>query len=44
MIPWSIQCNTCGHYMYAGKKFNAKMRDSNDRYLGIRILRFIMKW
>ena len=43
MLPWSVQCNTCGNYMYAGKKFNSRMRDVGERYLGIRMLRFIMK-
>lgn len=24
MLPVTVRCNTCGEYMYAGKKFNVK--------------------
>ena len=44
MLPFSVQCNTCGEFMYKGKKFNSKKEDVvNETYLGIKIYRFIMK-
>ena len=36
MAPFSMQCNTCGDYIYKGKKFNArKERVDGENYLGI---------
>ncbi len=43
MLPFSVQCNTCGEYMYVGKKLTARKRYTNEDYLGIKILRFLMK-
>lgn len=44
MLPFSLRCNTCGEYMYAGKKFNSKKETiKGETYLGIRILRFTIK-
>lgn len=43
MLPYSVQCNTCGEYMYPGKKLTARKMEPNEDYLGIRILRFVMK-
>jgi len=44
MLPFSLRCNTCGEYMYAGKKFNSKSEIvQGENYLGIRIFRFIIK-
>lgn len=44
MLPFSLRCNTCGEYMYAGKKFNSKSEIvQGEDYLGIRIFRFIIK-
>jgi Zn finger protein HypA/HybF involved in hydrogenase expression len=44
MLPFSLRCNTCGEYMYRGKKFNSKTeRIQDDDYLGIRKLRFYIK-
>jgi hypothetical protein len=27
MIPFNMRCNTCGEFMYRGKKFNSKKED-----------------
>jgi hypothetical protein len=44
MLPFSLRCNTCGEYMYQGKKFNSKKEDlNNERYMGIRKIRFYIK-
>ncbi|EME30808.1 Coiled-coil domain-containing protein 94 [Galdieria sulphuraria] len=44
MLPMTVRCKTCGEYMYAGKKFNAKKETvKNEEYLGIKIYRFYVK-
>jgi hypothetical protein len=46
MLPFSIQCNNCGEYMYRGKKFNSRKEDvplEEENYHGIRIFRFYIK-
>jgi hypothetical protein len=41
MAPFSMQCNTCGMFIYKSKKFNARKEIVNgEDYLGIEILRF----
>jgi len=41
MLPMTVQCLTCGEYIYRGKKFNArKEKVQNEDYLGIMIFRF----
>ncbi|KAJ7350476.1 CWC16 protein [Mycena albidolilacea] len=44
MAPFSMRCNTCGEYIYKGKKFNARKEtvDGED-YFGIKIFRFYIK-
>ncbi|KAF8590023.1 DUF572-domain-containing protein, partial [Ramaria rubella] len=44
MAPFSMRCNTCGDYIYKGKKFNARKEtvDGED-YYGIKIFRFYIK-
>jgi len=44
MAPFSMRCNTCGEYIYKGKKFNARKEtvDGED-YYGIKIFRFYIK-
>ncbi|KAL4401398.1 Pre-mRNA-splicing factor Cwf16 [Malassezia pachydermatis] len=44
MAPFSMRCNTCGEYIYRGKKFNARKETvHNDDYYGIPIYRFYIK-
>jgi hypothetical protein len=44
MIPFNIQCISCGEFMYRGTKFNMRKEDVHgDDYKGIRKFRFYMK-
>ncbi|TFK97105.1 hypothetical protein BDV98DRAFT_607882 [Pterulicium gracile] len=44
MAPFSMRCNTCGEYIYKGKKFNARKETVEDEdYHGIKIFRFYIK-
>jgi hypothetical protein len=43
MLPMSIRCLTCGEFMGAGLKFNAKKSTAQETYFGTRIFRFSMK-
>mmetsp|Transcript_27866 Transcript_27866/g.44637 ORF Transcript_27866/g.44637 Transcript_27866/m.44637 type:complete len:277 (-) Transcript_27866:4253-5083(-) len=44
MTPFSMVCETCGHYMRSGKKFNCKKeRAKGMDYLKIKRVRFLIK-
>jgi cell division protein FtsN len=44
-FPWNRRCNTCGEYIYKGKKFNARKETvEGEDYYGIKIFRFYIKW
>ena len=44
MLPFSLCCLSCGHYMYRGKKFNSKKETAKGMdYLGVKRLRFTIK-
>jgi hypothetical protein len=44
MAPFSMRCDTCGEYIYKGKKFNARKETvEGDEYLGIKIFRFYIR-
>ena len=46
MLPWNIRCNTCGHYMHRGTKFNSRVEAAVDypKYLDyITIRRFYIR-
>ena len=46
MLPWNIRCNTCGHYMHRGTKFNSRVEAATDypKYLDyITIRRFYIR-
>ncbi|GAA5923738.1 hypothetical protein JCM3775_000490 [Rhodotorula graminis] len=44
MSPFSMRCNTCGEYIYKGKKFNARKETVlGEEYYGIKIFRFYIK-
>ncbi|BFZ63375.1 Pre-mRNA-splicing factor cwf16 [Saitoella coloradoensis] len=43
MTPFSMKCNTCGEYIYKGKKFNARKENSGEYYLSIERFRFYIR-
>lgn len=44
MAPFNMRCNSCGEYIYKGKKFNSRQETVEDEdYLGLRIFRFYIK-
>jgi len=44
MLPFSMRCNTCGEYLYRGKKFTARKETvQGEDYMGIRKFRFYIK-
>jgi hypothetical protein len=44
MAPFSMRCESCGEYIYKGKKFNARKETvEGERYLSIQIFRFYIR-
>lgn len=43
MAPFSMRCQTCGDFIYKGKKFNARKQPTGESYLGIKIIRFYIR-
>ncbi|KAF9354322.1 hypothetical protein BGX26_007851 [Mortierella sp. AD094] len=43
MTPFSMRCNTCGEYIYKGKKFNARKETTDETYYNIKIFRFYIR-
>ncbi|ORY06068.1 DUF572-domain-containing protein, partial [Basidiobolus meristosporus CBS 931.73] len=44
MTPFSMRCDTCGEYVYKGKKFNAKKETvEGETYHSIKIFRFYIR-
>ncbi|XP_015793501.1 coiled-coil domain-containing protein 94 [Tetranychus urticae] len=44
MVPFNMQCNTCGDYIAKAKKFNARKETiENESYLGLKVFRFYFK-
>ncbi|OQV18243.1 Coiled-coil domain-containing protein 94 [Hypsibius exemplaris] len=44
MAPCNMKCNTCGEYIYKGKKFNSRQETvDGETYIGLRIYRFYIK-
>lgn len=42
MAPFSMRCNTCGEWVYKGKKFNARKENAvGETYLSIQIYRYV---
>lgn len=41
MAPFSMRCNSCGEYIYKGKKFNARKETVlGEDYMGIKVRSF----
>ncbi|KAG0041593.1 hypothetical protein BGZ83_001602 [Gryganskiella cystojenkinii] len=43
MTPFSMRCNSCGEYIYKGKKFNARKETTEEMYHNIKIFRFYIR-
>ncbi|RPA79018.1 DUF572-domain-containing protein [Ascobolus immersus RN42] len=43
MTPFSMRCNTCGEFIYKGRKFNARKENSGEKYYSIAIYRFYIR-
>lgn len=44
MAPFSMRCNTCGEYIYKGRKFNARKETvEGEMYLTIKVFRFYIR-
>jgi len=43
MLPFTCQCNTCGEFIYRGRKFTSRQEFAPEKYLTITIFRFYIK-
>jgi len=43
MLPFTCQCNTCGEFIYRGRKFTSRQEFAPEKYLTISIFRFYIK-
>ncbi|KAI5799220.1 CWC16 protein [Peziza echinospora] len=43
MTPFSMRCNSCGEYIYKGRKYNARKENSGEKYFNISIFRFYIR-
>ena len=43
MAPFSMKCLACGEYIYKGRKFNARKETTDEKYMGITIIRFYIR-
>ncbi|ORX44249.1 DUF572-domain-containing protein [Hesseltinella vesiculosa] len=44
MAPFSMRCESCGEYIYKGKKFNARKETViGEKYLAIQVFRFYIR-
>lgn len=43
MLPFTMQCSSCGDFIGIAKKFNARKEDSGEKYLTVKIWRFYIR-
>lgn len=43
MAPFTMQCTTCGEFIYTGRKFNARKQITGEEYYSTKIIRFYIK-
>lgn len=43
MAPFSMRCDSCGEYIYKGRKFNARKETTDEKYFSISIIRFYIR-
>ena len=43
MAPFSMRCNSCGNFIYKGRKFNAQKEITDMKYYNITIYRFYIR-
>ncbi|QIX02539.1 hypothetical protein AMS68_008056 [Peltaster fructicola] len=43
MAPFGMRCNSCGEYIYKGRKFNARKETTDEKYYAITIYRFYIR-
>jgi hypothetical protein len=43
MAPFGMKCTACGEYIYKGRKFNARKETTDEKYLGIAIIRLYIR-